>query len=187
MVRSVVRSNVCSNGNGNGNNLKTINTSTSAALVKSTNSNSNFLSTPESPDLLEQLFTTVPTFLISPCSGLSSMSTSTPSFRLSDYEFTKVKEILDAQAVIVDERKLPVVAHSTDYYDSFISGEVYTRMYIRFCKRMDLFRTLPNDLQMAILKPFCFDICLLRMAFNINMDTGEWPSLMVTTIRQRKL
>ncbi len=152
-----------------------------------TNSN-NFLSSTESPEFLEQLFTrTVPTFLISPCSGLSSMSTSTPNFRLSDYEFTKVKEILDAQAVIVDERKLPVVAHSTDYHDSFISGEVYTRMYIRFCKRMDLFRTLPNDLQMAILKPFCFDICLLRMAFNINMDTGEWPSLMVTTIRQRKL
>ncbi|KAH9408001.1 Ligand binding domain of hormone receptors protein [Tyrophagus putrescentiae] len=135
---------------------------------------------------LEELFTTVPRFLVSPYSGLSSMgssrnTTKTNNFSpLSDFESTKIAEIIHALDVVADERALPVVARSDDYYASFQSAEIYVRMFIKFCKQMNSFRLLNATDQLTVLKPFLFDILMIRFAFIVDLsndDGGCWNTV----------
>ncbi|KAH9408002.1 Oxysterols receptor LXR-alpha [Tyrophagus putrescentiae] len=139
----------------------------------------------ESQHFFEDLFTTaVPHFLVSPFNGLSSMGTSSTAKNrfepLSDFESTKIAEIRHALDVVADERSLPVVARTDDCYAHFFSAEIYTRMFIKFCKRLSQFSLLNNNSQMKIIKQFLFDISTIRFAFAVDFsssDGGSWNSV----------
>ncbi len=106
---------------------------------------------------------------------------------LSDFESTKIAEISQALSVVADERSLPVVARTDDCYAHFLSAEIYTRMFIKFCKRMSQFSLLNNDSQMKIIKQFLFDISTIRFAFAVDFsssDGASWNSVISEDVTQ---
>src|SRR5699024_8566668 len=114
----------------------------------------------------------------------SSMPTST-ALRvadLSDYEKHKMHEAFSALDVVLDGSQMPIKKRATTYYEAFQSGEHTVKMVIKFCKRMYAFAILNNDKQMAILKPFCFDILLIRFAIVVNLESRSWPALKVKLV-----
>ena len=174
MVRTVDNRQTNSNNNNNNSQQSSKVDYENQALVQIKNQENE-----SQQHFLEELFTTIPRFLVSPFNGLSSMGpTSTAKNKssfdpLSDFESTKIAEVLHALNVVADERELPVVARSDDYYASFQSAEIYVRMFIKFCKQMNSFRLLNATDQLSVLKPFLFDILMIRFAFIVDLSSGD--------------
>ena len=132
-----------------------------------------------SESLLEELFTKAPTFLISPFAPLKSLGPTSRSYNLNDFEQYKINEILSITNVLFDEENLPLLELPIDELD-FGFFEIYIKQYVKLCKKVEAFSVLKAADQLKIMKPFCYDIMMIRFSYIFNFERCGFPIVVVS-------
>ena len=104
------------------------------------------------------------------------------AIQLSDFETVKVQEIINAACVFGDEQQLPVSKQGNDIYDGVGSFQFYIRKIVQYCGQISSFNLLGPADQFALLKPFCFDILLIRCTYLFDLDRKGYPVILVRFI-----
>src|SRR5699024_10991205 len=84
--------------------------------------------------------------------------------QLNEHEQSLVNEVEQAMTVFVDENNLKVIGSKQSSIDVLNMLSLYARRIVKFCKSIETFRQLPIEDQLIILKPFYFEIIVIRVA-----------------------
>ncbi len=99
-----------------------------------------------------------------------------PLLELSPTEASLIAEVDAAIAAsFVEENRLPVTGSRTSSIDVLNMLSLYARQIVRFCKSIAAFRLLPKDDQLTILKPFYFEIMVIRISYHYDEQRHAFP------------
>ena len=84
---------------------------------------------------------------------------------LTKYEQQLIDEVATAMEVFPDERTLPVAGMVTNFKQAFNLPGNYARRIVKFCKKFEAFKCLPQEDQFVILKAFYFELCSVRFPY----------------------
>lgn len=97
-------------------------------------------------------------------------------YQLNSLELTLLAEVDSAMtASFVEENRLPVTGSRTSSLDVLNMLSLYARQIVRFCKSIAAFKALPKEDQLTILKPFYFEIMVIRIAFHYDEQRHAFP------------
>lgn len=89
-------------------------------------------------------------------------------FELNSYELQTMAEIEKASSVFEEESSLKIAGEAFGIIYISRTVTAYSRRTVKYCKSIQTFRELHNKDQLKQLKPFLYDIMVIRGAFQYN-------------------
>lgn len=89
---------------------------------------------------------------------------------LNAYEQNQIREVQKACSVFVDEHSIENVRPLKSMSECWGQPELYPRMTVQLCTQIAGFNQLNSHDQLLILKPFCWDVLMVRFAFQFDLE-----------------
>lgn len=100
-------------------------------------------------------------------------------FELNSHELQTMTEIEKASSVFEEESSLKVAGEAFGIIYISRTVTAYSRRTVKYCKSIQTFRELHNKDQLKQLKPFLYDIMVIRGAFQYNPSLDVFKMLEV--------
>ena len=99
--------------------------------------------------------------------------------QLTQYEWSKIKEIQTGLSTFEDETKLPVSGQASNLIDGLIISPFYLQKIISFCKSITLFNCFGSADFLQIFKQFCSEMMFVRTAFLFDREKNGFYTINV--------
>lgn len=86
-----------------------------------------------------------------------------------------IAELQHAMGHFVEEIALPEVRSTTDIVEVLSWPKIYSKRIVKFCKSIRAFRSLKDEDQLAILKPFYYQLLVVRAVFMFDAHRNGYP------------
>lgn len=100
--------------------------------------------------------------------------------KLSPRENSLIEEAKAASAsCFIDESSLPVVGQIGSLVEAFNAYSHYVRRIVGYCNRVEAFKAIKRADQLALLKPFYFELLAIRFSYLYNAQIDGYPVIEV--------
>lgn len=121
--------------------------------------------------------------LVIHCQGnptITSLTSSNNTVDLSPGEARLIEEATSASAAcFIDESTLPVVGEIGSLGEAFNAYSHYVRRIVGYCNRVEAFKSMKRADQLALLKPFYFELLAIRFSYLYDAALDGYPVIKV--------